>query len=63
MKPEFSGIERRLEKHSVCLNKLELDINWDEVYNNLHQLNDISKFMKQVKGWMKAKASNEKPKD
>ena len=23
MKPEFSGIERRLEKLSVCLNKLE----------------------------------------
>ena len=142
MKPEFSGIERRLEKLNICLNKLEpfkskdkeeiiqdpylqdiiernlevsaqsvidianriisienlekpldyydaimrlgeagilplkfakklapiagfrnilvhdyMDINWDEVYNNLHQLNDISKFMKQVKGWMKAKAS------
>ena len=25
--------------------------------------NDISKFMQQVKGWMKAKVSNEKPKD
>jgi uncharacterized protein YutE (UPF0331/DUF86 family) len=142
MKPEFSGIERRLEKLNVCLNKLEpfkskekeeilqdpylqdiiernlevsaqsvidianriisienlekpldyfdaimrlgeagilpsrfakklapiagfrnilvhdyLDINWDEVYNNLHQLNDISKFMKQIKAWMKANAS------
>ena len=34
-----------------------LDINWDEVYSNLHQLTDISKFMKQVKAWMKAKAS------
>ena len=34
-----------------------LDINWDEVYNNLHQLDDISKFMQQVKSWMKAKAS------
>ena len=50
MKPEFSGIERRLEKLNVCLNKLEP-----------FKLNDISKFMKQVKGWMKAKASNEKP--
>ena len=142
MKPEFSGIERRLEKLNVCLKKLEpfkskekkeilqdpylqdiiernlevisqsvidianriisiedlekpqdyydaimrlgeagilplefakelapiagfrnilvhdyLDINWDEVYNNLHQLQDISKFMKLVKDWMKAKAS------
>jgi uncharacterized protein YutE (UPF0331/DUF86 family) len=143
MKPEFSGIERRLEKLSVCLKKLEpfkakkkeellqdpylqdivernlevsaqavidianriisienlekprdyyeaikrlgeagilplefseklapiagfrnilvhayLDINWDEVYNNLHQLNDISRFMKQVKNWMKKKISS-----
>ena len=40
-----------------------LDINWDEVYNNLHQLHDISKFIKQIKAWMKAKVSNEKPKD
>ena len=140
MKPEFSGIERRLEKLSVCLKKLEpfkskkkeeilkdpylqdiiernlevaaqsvidianriisieelekprdyyeaimrlgkagilplefaeklapiagfrnilvhdyLDINWDEVFNNLHQLNDISRFMKQIKKWMKQK--------
>ena len=142
MKPEFSGIERRLEKLNVCLKKLDpfktkekeellqdpylqdiiernlevtaqsvidianriisieglkkpldyydaimrlgeagilplnfakklapiagfrnilvhdyLDINWDEVYSNLHQLTDISKFMKQVKAWMRAKAS------
>ena len=42
MKPEFSGIERRLEKLNVCLNKLEPF---------------KSKFIKQVKGWMKAKAS------
>jgi len=34
-----------------------LDIDWDEVYNNLHQLNDISKFMEQIKAWMKAKVS------
>ena len=144
MKPEFSGIERRLEKLSVCLKKLEpfkskekdeiiqdpylqdiiernlevsaqsvidianriisieglekpldyfdaimrlgeagilslkfaeklapiagfrnilvhdyLDINWDEVYNNLHQLHDITKFMKQVKAWMKEQISHE----
>jgi uncharacterized protein YutE (UPF0331/DUF86 family) len=143
MKPEFSGIERRLEKLNVCLNKLEpfkskdkeeilqnpylqdiiernlevsaqsvidianriisienlekpldyydaimrlgeagiltlkfakklapiagfrnilvhdyLDINWDEVYNNLHQLQDISKFMTQVKKWMKKQISH-----
>ena len=143
MKPEFSGIERRLEKLSVCLKKLEpfkakkkeellqdsylqdiiernlevaaqsvidianriisieglekprdyyeaikrlgeagilaldfseklapiagfrnilvhdyLDINWDEVYNNLHQLNDISRFMEQIKKWMKQKISS-----
>jgi len=32
-----------------------LDINWDEVYNNLHQLNDLSHFMKQIKNWMKKK--------
>ena len=138
MKPEFSGIERRLEKLSVCLKKLEpfkakdkdeilqdayfqdivernlevvaqavidisnriisieglekprdyyeaimrlgesgilplefarklapiagfrnvlvhdyLDLNWDEVHKNLHQLQDISKFMNQVKIWMR----------
>ena len=34
-----------------------LDINWDEVFNNLHQLQDISKFRKQIKAWMKAKVS------
>ena len=143
MKPEFSGIERRLEKLSICLNKLEpfktkekaeilqdpylqdiiernlevtaqsvidianriisieglkkpldyydaimrlgeagilsskfakklapiagfrnilvrdyLDINWDEVYSNLHQLHDISKFIKQIKAWMKEQISH-----
>ena len=143
MKPEFSGIERRLEKLSVCLKKLEpfkdkkkeellqdpylqdiiernlevsaqavidianriisieglekprdyfeaikrlgeagilslqfseklapiagfrnilvhdyLDIDWDEVYNNLHQLNDISTFMKHIKKWMQKKISS-----
>ena len=35
-----------------------LDINWDEVYNNLHQLQDISKFMTQVKKWMKKQISH-----
>ena len=144
MKPEFSGIERRLEKLSVCLTKLEpfkskekeeilqdpylqdiiernlevsaqavidianriisieklekpldyydaimrlgeagilplkfvkklapiagfrnilvhdyLDINWDEVYNNLHQLEDLTKFMTQIKKWMKKQISPE----
>ena len=144
MKPEFSGIERRLEKLSVCLKKLEpfkskekdeiiqdpylqdiiernlevsaqsvidianriisieglekpldyydaimrlgeagilslkfaeklapiagfrnilvhdyLDINWDEVYHNLHQLHDITKFMKEVKAWMKEQIAHE----
>ena len=143
MKPEFSGIERRLEKLNVCLKKLEpfkskkkeeilqdpylqdiiernlevsaqsvidianriisiedlekpqdyydaimrlgqagiiplkfaqklapiagfrnilvhdyLDIDWDEVYNNLHQLQDLSKFMTQVKQWMKKQISH-----
>lgn len=143
MKPEFSGIERRLEKLSVCLKKLEpfkakkkeeilqdpylqdiiernlevaaqavidianriisieglekprdyfeailrlgesdilpldfakklaplagfrnilvhdyMDINWDEVYKNLHQLNDISRFMNNVKDWMNEKVLN-----
>ena len=33
-----------------------LDIDWDEVYNNLHQLNDISEFMKRIKDWIKSKA-------
>ena len=32
-----------------------LDINWDEVYHNLHQLNDFSRFMKQIKNWMTKK--------
>jgi uncharacterized protein YutE (UPF0331/DUF86 family) len=137
MKPEFSGIERRLEKLSVCLQKLEpfkkqkkeellgdpylqdiiernlevaaqavidianriisidrlekprdyyeailrlgevgilpidfaqklapiagfrnilvhsyLDINWDEVYNNLSQIHDLTRYMDHVKTWM-----------
>ena len=141
MKPEFSGIERRLERLSTCLKKLEpfkakekgellkdpylqdivernlevsaqavidianriisieglekprdyyeaiirlgesgilptefaqhlapiagfrnilvhdyMDINWDEVYNNLLQLNDISHFTDIVKAWMRQKA-------
>lgn len=30
-----------------------MDINWDEVYNNLLQIDDISKFMDHVKSWMK----------
>ena len=30
-----------------------LDINWDEVYNNLLQIDDISKFMHYIKSWMK----------
>jgi uncharacterized protein YutE (UPF0331/DUF86 family) len=34
-----------------------LDIDWDEVYKNLHQLNDIASFMKQVKKWMKKRIS------
>jgi uncharacterized protein YutE (UPF0331/DUF86 family) len=138
MKPEFSGIERRLEKLSGCLKKLEpfkakekeeilqdpylpdiiernlevaaqaaidianriisieglekprdyyeailrlgeaeilpldfaqdlapiagfrnilvhdyMDIDWNEVYSNLHQLHDLSQFMDHVKKWMK----------
>ena len=147
MKPEFSGIERRLEKLSVCLKKLEpfkakekeeiiqdpyiqdiiernlevsaqaiidianriisieglekprdyyeailrigeagilplkfaqtlapiagfrnilvhdyMDIDWDEVYNNLHQLHDISQFMDYVKEWMKRRNVGDKAK-
>jgi uncharacterized protein YutE (UPF0331/DUF86 family) len=138
MKPEFSGIERRLEKLSVCLMKLEpfkakkkeellqdpylqdiiernlevaaqavidianriisieglekprdyyeaimrlgeadilpiefatalapiagfrnilvhdyMDLNWDEIYKNLHRLNDIERFMENIKTWVK----------
>ena len=140
MKPEFSGIERRLEKLSVCLKKLEpfkaknkdeiiqdpymqdiiernlevsaqavidianriisiegfekprdyyeailrlgeaeilpldfaqklapiagfrnilvhdyMDINWDEVHNNLHQMHDLSQYMDYIKKWMKSR--------
>lgn len=29
-----------------------MDINWDEVYTNLLQLDDIFKFMDDVKAWM-----------
>jgi len=36
-----------------------LDINWDEVFSNLHQLDDISKFMKQIKAWLKKKISSD----
>lgn len=31
-----------------------LDINWDDVYNNLHQLSDITEFTSLIKTWMKA---------
>ncbi len=37
-----------------------MDINWDEVYNNLHQLHDLSRFMDYVKNWMKNQHSDEK---
>jgi uncharacterized protein YutE (UPF0331/DUF86 family) len=145
MKPEFSGIERRLEKLSACLKKLEpfkakdkeeilqdpymqdiiernlevtaqaaidianriisieglekprdyyeailrlgeaeilpldfaqnlapiagfrnilvhdyMDIDWNEVYSNLHQLHDLSKFMGHVKNWMKKRNAGDK---
>jgi len=37
-----------------------MDINWDEVYNNLQQLRDLSRFMDYVKNWMKNQQSDEK---
>ena len=30
-----------------------MDINWDEVYSNLHQTQDLLQFMDHVKNWMK----------
>jgi len=30
-----------------------VDIDWDEVFNNLHRLNDLSRFMNHVKVWQK----------
>ena len=35
-----------------------LDIDWDEVYNNLHQLQDLTNFMTQIKKWMKKQISH-----
>jgi len=35
-----------------------MDINWDEVYKNLHQLHDLSRFMDYVKNWMKEQISH-----
>ena len=32
-----------------------MDINWDELYNNLQQLHDITRFMRHVKDWMRQK--------
>jgi len=37
-----------------------MDINWDEVYNNLQQSRDLSRFMDYVKNWMKNQQSDEK---
>ena len=37
-----------------------MDIDWDEVYKKLHQLNDISQFMDYVKNWMKNRNSKDK---
>ncbi len=34
-----------------------MDINWDEVYKNLHQLDDLSHFLDYVKNWMKNRSS------
>lgn len=36
-----------------------VNIDWDEVYNNLHQLDDLSQFMDHVKIWMKNRSSGE----
>jgi uncharacterized protein YutE (UPF0331/DUF86 family) len=36
-----------------------LDIDWDEVYNNLHKLHDLSQFMDHVKNWMKSRNIDE----
>ena len=36
-----------------------MDLDWDEVYNNLHQLDDIAQFMDYVKNWMKNRNSGE----
>jgi len=62
IKPEFSGIERRLEKLSVCLQKLEpfkakekKEIIQDPLY-------DISQFMDYVKEWMKRRNVGDKAK-
>jgi uncharacterized protein YutE (UPF0331/DUF86 family) len=30
-----------------------MDLNWDEIYKNLHQLNDIKRFMESIKAWAK----------
>jgi uncharacterized protein YutE (UPF0331/DUF86 family) len=32
-----------------------MDIDWDEVYSNLHQLHDLLQFMNYVKKWMKSR--------
>jgi len=32
-----------------------MDIDWNEVHSNLHQLHDLSKFMDYVKKWMKSR--------
>lgn len=57
MKPEFSGIERRLEKLNVCLKKLEpfKSKEKEEILQDPYmlQLDDLSRFMDYVKNWMK----------
>ena len=32
-----------------------MDINWDEVHNNLHQMHDLSQYMDYIKKWMKSR--------
>ena len=36
-----------------------LDIEWDEVYNNLHNLHDLTQFMDYIKNWMKNRDSED----
>ncbi len=54
MKPEFVGIERRLERLNECLQKSEPPRDkTQEVFDNLNRLDDVVCFAEAIREWMK----------
>lgn len=51
MKPEFSGIERRLERLSGCLAKLEPP----NLYSHLQRLEELHEFALHIRRWLEGR--------